>query len=101
MKVLFLFAIITAVLGTKFIVSNQLNQIKKIEKELELYDSKLFKTDRWIVLNKNDIDYEKSKKLKKSIESHFPKIKIYNISSISKNGIKELVNDISEWCLKK
>ena len=23
-----------------------------------------FKTDRWIVLNKNDIDYEKSKKLK-------------------------------------
>ena len=81
---------------------NKISQdIKKIEKELELYDSKLFKTDRWIVLNKNDIDYEKSKKLKKSIESHFPKIKIYNISSISKNGIKELVNDISEWCLKK
>ena len=81
---------------------NKISQdIKKIEKELELYDTKLYKTDRWIVLNKNDLDYEKSKKLKKSIGSHFPKIKIYSISSISKNGIKELVNDISEWCLKK
>ena len=81
---------------------NKISQdIKKIEKELELYDTKLYKTDRWIVLNKNDLDYEKSKKLKKSIGSHFPNIKIYSISSISKNGIKELVNDISEWCLKK
>ena len=41
MKVLFLFAIITAVLGTKFIVSNQLNQIKKIEKELFKIDDEI------------------------------------------------------------
>jgi hypothetical protein len=47
MKVLFLFAIITAVLGTKFIVSNQLNQIKKIEKELFIIDDEIerLKTD--------------------------------------------------------
>ena len=47
MKVLFLFAIITAVLGTKFIVSNQLNQIKKIEKELLKIDDEIerLKTD--------------------------------------------------------
>ena len=41
MKVLFLFAIFTAVLGTKFIVSNQLNQIKKIEKELFKIDDEI------------------------------------------------------------
>lgn len=41
MRVLFLFAIITAVLGTKFIVSKQLNQIKKIEKELLKIDDEI------------------------------------------------------------
>ena len=47
MKVLFLFVIITTVLGTKFIVSNQLNQIKKIEKELIKIDDEIerLKTD--------------------------------------------------------
>ena len=47
MKVFFLFAIILAVLGTKFIVSNQLNQIKKIEKELLKIDNEIerLKTD--------------------------------------------------------
>ena len=59
MKVLFLFAIITAVLGTKFIVSNQLNQIKKIEKEL-------FKIDNEIERLKTDYSYlTRPKNLKK------------------------------------
>ena len=66
MKVLFLFAIITAVLGTKFIVSNQLNQIKKIEKELFKIDDEIerLKTDYSYLtspqnlkkINKNNLD---------------------------------------------
>ena len=60
MKVLFLFAIITAVLGTKFIVSNQLNQIKKIEKEL-------FKNDDEIERLKTDYSYLTSPKNLKKI----------------------------------
>ena len=60
MKVLFLFAIITAVLGTKFIVSNQLNQIKKIEKEL-------FKIDNEIERLKTDYSYLTSPKNLKKI----------------------------------
>lgn len=61
MKVLFLFAIITAVLGTKFIVSNQLNQIKKIEKEL-------FKIDDEIERLKTDYSYLTSPKNLKKID---------------------------------
>ena len=61
MKVLFLFAIITAVLGTKFIVSNQLNQIKKIEKEL-------FKIDDEIERLKTDYSYLTSPKNLKKIK---------------------------------
>ncbi len=60
MKVLFLFTIITAVLGTKFIVSNQLNQIKKIEKEL-------FKIDDEIERLKTDYSYLTSPKNLKKI----------------------------------
>ena len=60
MKVLFLFAKITAVLGTKFIVSNQLNQIKKIEKEL-------FKIDDEIERLKTDYSYLTSPKNLKKI----------------------------------
>ena len=60
MKVLFLLVIITAVLGTKFIVSNQLNQIKKIEREL-------FKIDDEIERLKTDYSYLTSpKNLKKT-----------------------------------
>ena len=60
MKVLFLFVIITTVLGTKFIVSNQLNQIKKIEKEL-------FKIDDEIERLKTDYSYLTSPKNLKKI----------------------------------
>ena len=60
MKVLFLFSILTAVLGTKFIVSNQLNQIKKIEKEL-------FKIDDEIERLKTDYSYLTSPKNLKKI----------------------------------
>ena len=77
------------------------NDIRKIEKELELYDSKLFKTDRWIILNKNDLNPEKSEIIKKFIENNFPNIPVYNISSVSMNGVKKLVEDISKWCLDK
>ena len=61
MKVLFLLAIITAVLGTKFIVSNQLNQIKKIEREL-------FKIDDEIERLKTDYSYLTSPKNLKKID---------------------------------
>jgi len=77
------------------------DDIRKIEKELELYDSKLFKTDRWIILNKNDLNPEKSEIIKKFIENNFPNIPVYNISSVSMNGVKKLVEDISKWCLDK
>ena len=84
-----------------FIEKELIEDIKKIEKELELYDSKLFKTDRWIVLNKNDLNLEKSKIVKNLIEINFPNVPVYNISSVSMNGIKKLVKDISKWCLDK
>ncbi len=61
MKVLFLLVIITAVLGTKFIVSNQLNQIKKIEREL-------FKIDDEIERLKTDYSYLTSPKNLKKID---------------------------------
>ena len=60
MKVLFLFAIITAVLGTKFIVTNQIKQIKKNAKEL-------FKIDNEIERLKTDYSYLTSPKNLKKI----------------------------------
>ncbi len=65
MRVLFLFAIITAVLGTKFIVSKQLNQIKKIEKEL-------LKIDDEIERLRTDYSYLTSPKNLKKIKKYNP-----------------------------
>ena len=52
-------------------------------------------------MNKNDLDPEKSEIIKKFIENNFPDIPVYNISSVSMNGVKKLVEDISKWCLDK
>ena len=51
--------------------------------------------------NKNDLNPEKSEIIKKLIENNFPNIPVYNISSVSMNGVKKLVEDISKWCLDK
>ena len=65
MKVFF-FIMILIVLGTKFMVSNQLNQIKKIEKEILKIDNEIerLKTDYSYLtspqnlkkINKNNLD---------------------------------------------
>ena len=66
MKFFFFFIMILIVLGTKFMVSNQLNQIKKIEKEILKIDNEIerLKTDYSYLtspqnlkkINKNNLD---------------------------------------------
>ena len=66
MKFFFFFIMILVVLGAKFMVSNQLNQIKKIEKEILKIDNEIerLKTDYSYLtspqnlkkINKNNLD---------------------------------------------
>jgi len=73
-----------------------IEDISNIEKELELYDSNLFKMERWIVLNKIDLCEEKAKDVYSDLEIKYPDRRLFSISSVTNTGIAELLNEISK-----
>ena len=73
-----------------------IEDISNIEKELELYDSNLFKMERWIVLNKIDLCEEKAKEVYSDLEIKYPDRRLFSISSVTNTGIAELLNEISK-----
>ena len=73
-----------------------IEDISNIEKELELYDSNLFKIERWIVLNKIDLCEEKAKDVYSDLEIKYPDRRLFSISSVTNTGIAELLNEISK-----
>tara|TARA_B100000131_G_C17874237_1_gene515521 strand:- start:11 stop:256 length:246 start_codon:yes stop_codon:yes gene_type:complete len=73
MKVFFLSIIIFSILGTKFVVTDQINQIKKLEKEI-------YKIDGQIEKLKTDYSYVSSpQNLKKMNQTE---LKLYPIQQI-------------------
>ena len=73
-----------------------IEDISNIEKELELYDSNLFKMERWIVLNKIDLCEDKAKDVYSDLEIKYPDRRLFSISSVTNTGIAELLNEISK-----
>ena len=71
-----------------------LKNIKDINNELELYSDALAQKDQWIIINKNDLDPSKEEMIKKEVKKEFKKQKIFSISAITGNGIKNLVSEI-------
>ena len=72
-------------------------EAKMIISELKKYDDSLYKKPRWIVLNKTDLNYD-VEKLKKNLKDslHWDD-RIFNISALTGNGCKELVNAIAQF----
>ena len=73
MKVFFLSIIIFSILGTKFVVTDQINQIKKLEKEI-------YKIDGEIEKLKTDYSYVSSPQNLKKINQ--TELKLYPIQQI-------------------
>jgi GTP-binding protein len=71
-----------------------LKNIKDINNELELYSDALAQKEQWIIINKNDLDPSKEEMIKKEVKKEFKKQKIFSISAITGNGIKNLVSEI-------
>ena len=71
-----------------------LKNIKDINNELELYSDALAQKEQWIIINKNDLDPSKEEMIKKEVKKGFKKHKIFSISAITGNGIKNLVSEI-------
>ncbi len=82
--------------------SNILNDISDINRELKLYKPELMKRPMIIALNK--VDQIQDEKMLMSIltelKSRFKRYKIIPISSITRSGIKELLNIIAKTLIK-
>ena len=71
-------------------------EVEKIKHELQSYDEMLIKKDLWIVINKIDLISENQiDNLKESFDKDG--INAYFISSVTKDGVKELTNNIYEF----
>ena len=80
MKVFFLSIIIFSILGTKFVVTDQINQIKKLEKEI-------YKIDGQIEKLKTDYSYVSSpQNLKKMNQTE---LKLYPIQQIDISKLQD------------
>ena len=73
--------------------------IRSLAAELKLYDAKLAKKPRWIVLNKSDLLSSEQQEavaeaVKKSLRSKAP---IYVVSGVSRVGCEDLMRDVQQW----
>ena len=75
---------------------NALENYEKINTELQKFDKELSKRAQILVLNKSDIvDFDHAQEIKKEfIEKFNIKEEIYIISTATKDGLKELLNQI-------
>ncbi len=73
-----------------------IQEIKQINHELKSYDSELVKKELWIVMNKIDLlTPQELDDLRDVFVKN--KFKVFFISSISKIGVKDLINQIYEF----
>ena len=80
-------------------IDELVDQIKMITKELKAYNPKLYKLDRWLVLNKIDaLDQEHVDAIQAGIIKKLRwKKSCYTISAVSGKGCRDLVNAIQQW----
>ena len=77
-----------------FDVNEIVKRIEDINKELELYSSKLAQKEQWIILNKSDLDPSKEKTIKEKVKKKNNKKEIFSISAITGKGVEKLVSKI-------
>ncbi len=77
-----------------FDVNEIVKRIEDINKELELYSSKLAQKEQWIILNKSDLDPSKEKIIKEKVKKIINKKEIFSISAITGKGVEKLVSKI-------
>ena len=75
--------------------------LKKINKELELYSSKLFKKPQAVVGTKTDIAVEKKRLRKLARYCKSKNIEFYPVSAVTGKGIKELLLYLSAVVVKE
>ena len=80
-------------------VDELVNQIKIITNELKAYDQKLYKLDRWLVLNKIDaLDPKQVDAIRSGIMKKLRwKKPCYTISAVSGKGCPDLLHAIQNW----
>lgn len=77
-----------------------LEAIPLILNELEAFAPTLLEKPRWLVLNKIDmLNEEDVQELKEQIQHLYPEMKMYAISSISHQGIDELIHAVGKHIL--
>ena len=79
-----------SIFNNKQIIEN----LKNINKELELYSEDLAQKEQWILLNKNDIDPSKENEIKNAITKSFKNNKIFSISALTGLGLDQLISKI-------
>lgn len=71
------------------------DDIEKINRELELFDENLAKREQVFVLNKIDSYTEEQEKLRSELREYVGKRPYFEISGITRTGVKELMNFVS------
>ena len=72
------------------------DDIKTINRELELFNPELAKREQVIVLNKIDSYGEEEEKLRKELREFVKDIPYFEISGITRNGVKELMDFVAQ-----
>jgi len=72
------------------------DDIKVINRELKLFNKDLAKKEQIIVLNKTDIYTEEDEKLRKELKKYAAKKKYFEISGITRDGVRELLSFIGQ-----
>ncbi len=80
-------------------IDELVSQIKIISNELKAYDPKLYKLERWLVLNKIDaLDQKQVEKIQAGIIRKLRwKKPCFTISAVSGKGCRDLLNSIQQW----
>jgi len=71
------------------------DDIEKINRELELFDENLAKREQVFVLNKIDSYTEEQEKLRSELREYVGERPYFEISGITRTGVKELMNFVS------
>lgn len=72
------------------------DDIEKINKELELFNPELAKREQVYVLNKTDIYTEDEEEARKELKDYLKDKKFFEISGVTRDGVKELMSFIGK-----
>lgn len=75
------------------------DSVRAIENELKTFDEKLFRRERWLVLNKLDLLAEDELEKRKTgiVEALSWKHKVHSISAVTGEGCEQLMKEILWW----